>query len=132
MTIFHLAIPTHDLGLAKEFYTKVLKAKVGREYPQYVVFNVYGHQLVTHLAPEDVPKKVKMYPRHFGPVLESMEEFNEVYERAKKQGTPFFEERFERYQNKPGWHHSFFLIDPSNNLIEVKYYVNKSDIYAEV
>jgi len=132
MTIFHLAIPTHDLAKAKAFYTKVLQAKVGREYPHYVVFNVFGHQLVCHLAPEDVPKTVKMYPRHFGPVLENKAEFNALYERAKQEGVPFFEERFERFQNKPGWHHSFFLVDPSNNLIEVKYYVNKGDIYAEV
>ncbi|MEY3183276.1 MAG: hypothetical protein RLZ35_1261 [Pseudomonadota bacterium] len=130
MTIFHLAIPSHDLALSKQFYTEVCGATLGREYPHYVVFHFFGHQLVCHLAPEEVPKELKMYPRHFGPIFEKKEDFDALYARAKKYQTPFFEESFERFAHKPGWHYSFFLIDPSNNLIEVKHYVNSSDIFS--
>ncbi len=66
MSIFHLAIPSHDLALSKEFYTKSFGATVGREYPHYVIFNFFGHQVVVHLNVDGVEKEVKMYPRHYG------------------------------------------------------------------
>jgi extradiol dioxygenase family protein len=129
MSIFHLAIPTHDLSLAKEFYTKAFGAYIGREYDNYVIFNFFGHQVVTHLNPAKVDTEVTMYPRHYGIILENKEDFDRIYDLCKKSKVPFFEELFERFQNKPGWHFSFFVSDPSNNLIELKYYVNQKDIF---
>lgn len=129
MSIFHLAIPSHDLALAKEFYTESFGATVGREYPHYVIFNFFGHQLVTHLDPKSVPKEVKMYPRHYGIIFDKREDFDHVYTLCKQAQAPFFEELFERYQNMAGWHFSFFVSDPSSNLIELKYYVNQKDIF---
>ncbi len=129
MSIFHLAMPSHDLALTKEFYTKAFGAKVGREYPHYVIFNFFGHQAVAHLDPEGMAKEVKMYPRHYGIILENKADFDRSYELCKKAKAPFFEELFERYQNLAGWHFSFFVSDPSNNLIELKYYVNQADIF---
>ena len=129
MSIFHLAIPSHDLALSKEFYTKAFGASVGREYGHYVIFNFFNHQLVTHLDIEGVSKEVKMYPRHCGIIFEKREEFDKVYNLCKIADVPFFEDLFERYENKPGWHFSFFVSDPSNNLVELKYYVNQEDIF---
>jgi uncharacterized protein len=130
MSIFHLAIPSHDLALTKEFYTSAFGATVGREYPHYVIFNFFGHQVVTHLDAEGISKEVKMYPRHYGIILENKDDFDKIYNLCKKANAPFFEELFERYQNVPGWHFSFFVSDPSNNLIELKYYVNQADIFG--
>jgi len=129
MSIFHLAIPSHDLSLAKAFYTQIFEATIGREYPHYVIFNYFGHQVVCHLAPDEIPKEVKMYPRHFGIVFDDKAVFDRIYDHAQKHNAKFFKPLFERYENKPGWHYSFLLIDPSNNLIELKYYVNASDIF---
>lgn len=129
MSIFHLAIPSNNLALSKKFYTDCFEATVGREYDHYVIFNFFGHQVVTHLDPESVPKSVTMYPRHYGIILENREDFDKIYALCKKAKAPFFEDLFERYQNKKGWHFSFFVSDPSNNLIELKYYVNKNDIF---
>lgn len=129
MDCFHLAIPSDNLEKSKEFYTKMFDAKIGREYPHYVIFNFFGHQVVTHLNPEGVSKEVKMYPRHYGIIFEEKESFDRVYSLCKEHGAPFFEDMFERYQNEHGWHFSFFVSDPSNNLIELKYYVNKNDIF---
>lgn len=39
MSIFHLAIPSYDLALSKEFYTKAFGVKIGREYSHYVIFD---------------------------------------------------------------------------------------------
>ncbi len=129
MHAFHLAIPTHDLSLAKDFYTKALGATVGRSYDNYIIFNFFGHQVVTHLNPEGVDKKVSMYPRHYGMILDNRTEFDEIYKMCKATNAPFFEDLFERYKNEKGWHFSFFVSDPSKNLIEFKYYVNQSDVF---
>lgn len=130
MPFFHLAVPTHDLEQSKKFYTTFFNAKIGREYlSQYVIFHFFGHQLVTHLNPEGVSQKVSMYPRHYGIIFESKEDFDALYHHCKEKGAPFFEELFERYPNQQGWHFSFFVSDPSNNLIEIKHYVNQEDIF---
>tara|TARA_R110002095_G_scaffold207492_1_gene192518 strand:+ start:286 stop:726 length:441 start_codon:yes stop_codon:yes gene_type:complete len=130
MSIFHLAIPSHNLALSKEFYTKCFEANVGREYDQYIIFNFFGHQVVTHLKPDEIPKDVKMYPRHYGIILETRGNFDKIYSLCKQEKAPFFVDLFERYQNEKGWHFSFFVSDPSNNLIELKYYVDKIESNA--
>ena len=128
MHIFHLAIPSQDLEASITFYRDTMGATVGRSYSNYAVFDFFGHQLVTHLDPEGIDKNVKMYPRHFGIIVDSLENFESLYQRCKTNNAPFFQEKFERFISKPGWHHSFFISDPSNNLIEIKYYKNKKDI----
>ena len=129
MSIFHLAVPSHDLALSKAFYTDCFAATVGREYEHYIIFNFFGHQVVTHLDPDSIPKDVTMYPRHYGIIMETREDFDKIYNSCKQAKAPFFEDLFERYQHKKGWHFSFFVSDPSHNLIEIKYYVNKEDIF---
>ncbi len=130
MSIFHIAIPTHDIAAAKEFYDRSLGADVGREYPGYVIFNFFGHQLVCHLH-DKIDEEVQMYPRHFGIIMEDKPTFDAVYQKAKAAGVKFYEELFERFANKPAWHWSFFLIDPSNNLIEFKFYKNQDLVFAK-
>lgn len=122
MTMFHLAIPSHNLEKSKDFYEAVLNQKAGRAYKDYVVFNFFGHQLVCHLDPTGIDKEVKMYPRHFGIIFDTKETLLETYQKAKESDASFYEDLFERFVDQPGWHWSFFLIDPSNNLIEFKYY----------
>jgi uncharacterized protein len=129
MSIFHLAIPSHDLGLSKAFYTQAFGATVGREYAHYVIFNFFGHQLVTHLNPEGVSKEVTMYPRHHGIIFDKRTDFDTIYALCQRAKVPFFEDLFERYQNEHGWHFSFFVSDPSNNLIELKYYVDPKHLF---
>lgn len=127
--IFHLAIPTHDVEMAKAFYVNCLGATVGRVYPTYAIFNLFGHQVVAHLNPEGVSKEVTMYPRHYGIIFDTKEDFDATYKKCKDAGAPFYEDLFERYKEQHGWHFSFFLSDPSNNLIKMKYYMNPEDIF---
>lgn len=130
MSIFHLAIPSNNLAQTKDFYTKAFGATIGREYEHYVIFNFFGHQLVSHYNPEGCSDKVQMYPRHHGIIFDNRKDFDHVYALCKKANVPFFEDLFERYVNKPGWHFSFFVSDPSNNLVELKYYVDSKDIFS--
>ena len=74
---FHLAFPVHDLGEARKFYSKILGCITGRESESWIDFNLYGHQIVAHLSPEDCrvtntnPVDDDDIPsRHFGVILE--------------------------------------------------------------
>lgn len=129
MSIFHLAVPSHNLKETKDFYTNVFGLSVGREYPHYIIFDFFGHQFVTHLNPEGIDNKPAMYPRHYGIILDDKKIFDELYKNCKDANAPFFEDLFERYKDQKGWHFSFFVSDPSNNLIEMKHYVNPTDIF---
>ena len=46
---FHLAFPVDDLSAARTFYGDLLGCDEGRSSTQWIDFNLYGHQIVTHL-----------------------------------------------------------------------------------
>ena len=48
---FHLAIPVDDLARARAFYGGVLGLAEGRSSENWVDWNFYGHQVVTHVVP---------------------------------------------------------------------------------
>ena len=50
---FHLAFPVHDLEKARVFYAEILGCEVGRYSDKWIDFNLYGHQIVAHLSPQD-------------------------------------------------------------------------------
>ena len=51
--LFHLAIPVDDLVAAEAFYGEVFGCPRGRRSDSWIDFDFFGHQLVTHLAPEE-------------------------------------------------------------------------------
>ena len=120
--VFHQAIPTHDLDAAVEFYEGVLGCKLGRRYDDRVTFNFFDHQLVCHLAPDKIDQEVSMYPRHYGVTFVRGEDFDKTYKRAKDAGCEFFNDLSVRFGNLPERHRTFFIVDPSNNLLEFKHY----------
>ena len=86
---FHLAFPVHDLKLAKDFYTNILGCTIGRSSDQWIDFNLFGHQVVAHLSPDELSKTKtsnvdnKQVPvRHFGIVLE-WKQWHEFSQRLK-------------------------------------------------
>lgn len=119
--IFHLAIPVDDLAAARDFYSK-LGCRVAREYDDRITIVFFGHQLVCHLSPDGIDPKPVMYPRHFGITLHDREAFDALWSRARERGIAVFQEPMTRFEGKPEEHATFFLVDPSNNLIEFKYY----------
>ena len=48
---FHLAFPVHDLAAARAFWGGVMGCPEGRSSAEWVDFDFYGHQIVTHLVP---------------------------------------------------------------------------------
>ena len=47
---FHLAIPVDELAAARAFYGETLGCAEGRSSAQWIDFDFFGHQLVTHLC----------------------------------------------------------------------------------
>ena len=45
---FHLAIPVHDLSIARDFYENKLGLRTGRTSDQWADYDFFGHQLVVH------------------------------------------------------------------------------------
>jgi uncharacterized protein len=47
---FHLAFPVHDLAAARQFYGEFMGCGEGRSSDCWIDFDLYGHQIVTHLV----------------------------------------------------------------------------------
>jgi extradiol dioxygenase family protein len=127
---FHLAIPVRDLAEAKTFYESLPHVTIGRTKETSMVMNFFNDQVVCHLSPDHVPAEVTMYPRHFGVVLEHHQDFKRIYNTIKDRNPEIiWEDRFHRYAKEPAEHETFFIKDPSNNLIEFKYFHHHDHIY---
>lgn len=134
---FHLAIPVHDLAAARRFYGEVLGCPEGRSAPDWIDFDLYGHQLVAHLAPaqraadhhnpvdgHDVPVP------HFGVVL-SMARWQELAARLTQAGVTFAIAPNVRFKGQPGEQATMFFRDPSGNALEFKAFADRSALFAK-
>ncbi len=129
--LFHLAFPVDDLDAAKQFYVHGLGCVLGRESSTAVTFGLAGHQLVAHLVSEPPPPQKGVYPRHFGLVLTTEDEWQALADRAKAKDLIFYQQPRRRYPGTRIEHFTFFLQDPSRNLLEFKYYRHESAIFGE-
>lgn len=125
---FHLAIPANDLDQAQEFYVKQLGCKLARRYPDRITLDFFGDQLVCHLS-DRIDEDPQMYPRHFGITFRHREDFDAVVRLATVRGIPFFAQPQQRFAGLVEEHWTFVLRDPSNNLIEFKYYLDPRMMY---
>lgn len=136
---FHLAIPVHDLNLAREFYGGKLGLKEGRSASHWIDYNLYGHQLVVHLVTKDyrAPDLYNPVDRdyvpvpHFGCAL-SIPEFHALVERIRKIGDiKFLVEPHIRFPGQPGEQWTCFFKDPSGNSLEFKAMSNPKNLFAK-
>ena len=128
--LFHLAFPITDLEAAKKFYVEGLGCTLGRETDSAVILGLADHQIVAHLVKESVAQK-GVYPRHFGLIFTDEKDWQTLADRAKARGLKFYQEPRRRYEGRPTEHRTFFLEDPSHNLLEFKYYMHESAIFGE-
>ena len=129
--MFHLAFPIHDVDAAKRFYVDGLGCALGRESAHAVTFGLADHQLVAHVVEEAPDEQKGIYPRHFGLVFLSREPWQALADRAKARGLPFYQQPRVRFPGTRIEHHTFFLEDPSRNLLEFKHYTHESAIFGE-
>ncbi|MFS8973426.1 VOC family protein [Cupriavidus necator] len=134
---FHLAFPVNDIAEAREFYGSLLGCPEGRSAPDWVDFNFYGHQIVAHLAPEEVGHRKTsavdgdaVPVRHFGAVL-SIAEWEATAEKLKAAGIKFIIEPHIRFKGEPGEQATMFFLDPSGNALEIKAFADMSSLFAK-
>jgi len=133
---FHLAIPVDDLAKAEAFYGGVIGCARGRCADGWIDFNFFGHQLVTHLAPEACARAVtndvdgKQVPvKHFGVVLDP-DDWQALGERLRAAHVEFIIEPNIRFKGERGEQGTFFLLDPAGNALEFKCFKDMAQLFA--
>jgi hypothetical protein len=120
--VFHLAFPVRDIKETVAYYRDRLGLAVDLIEEKRCIINFFGHQAVAHVSEKDIPERASLYPRHFGVILDSEQVFDAFCARLEKEKVTFFERLFTRFEGTPREHKTFFLKDPSNNLLEFKWY----------
>ena len=133
---FHLAIKVDDLAAARGFYGGLLGCPEGRSADTWVDFDLYGHQLVCHLAP-GVGEGVHHNPvdgdqvpvPHFGVVL-GMADWESLAERLQAAEVRFVIEPHVRFRGEPGEQATLFFLDPAGNALEFKAFADIGQLFA--
>jgi uncharacterized protein len=128
---FHLAFPVHDLIAAKRFYVDGLGCSLGRESDSAMTLQLGGHQIVAQLTGQRQERQKGIYPRHFGLIFTSEQDWQMLADRAKTNELTFYQQPRLRYVGTRIEHRTFFLEDPSHNLLEFKHYTHESAIFGE-
>ena len=137
LPLFHLAFPVDDLAKARAFYGGLLGCPEGRSSHDWVDFDFYGHQIVAHLAPDEVGHRATsavdgddVPVRHFGAIL-SMSEWEALSEKLRHANTKFIIEPHVRFKGQPGEQATMFFLDPSGNAIEFKAFADDAMVFAK-
>ena len=133
---FHLAFPVRNLQEAFDFYTGLFGCNIGRSSDQWIDFDFFGHQVVAHLAPEELKEADtnavdgKQVPvRHFGVVL-PWGEWEALADTLRNKGVEFVIEPYIRFQGEVGEQGTMFLLDPSGNALEFKSFKDPGQLFA--
>jgi extradiol dioxygenase family protein len=134
---FHLAFPVNDLAAARRFYGELLGCPEGRSSDRWIDFDLHGHQIVAHLAPDAAPRRASnpvdgedVPVPHFGLVL-AMEEWKALAERLRDGGVEFVIEPSIRFEGQPGEQATMFLLDPAGNALEFKAMADPANLFAK-
>jgi extradiol dioxygenase family protein len=134
---FHLAFPVDDLDAARRFYGGLLGCPEGRSAQEWIDFDLYGHQIVAHLAPE-APRARASNPvdgeevpvPHFGIVLR-LAEWKALAQRLTDAGVEFVIAPTVRFEGEPGEQATMFFLDPAGNALEFKAMANPANLFAK-
>ncbi len=134
---FHLAFPVDDLDAARGFYGGLLGCPEGRSAEHWVDFDLYGHQIVAHLASGAVRKRTTnpvdgedVPVPHFGLVL-PMELWKALADRLESGGVQFAIPPTTRFKDEPGEQATMFLLDPAGNALEFKAMADPANLFAK-
>ena len=142
LTPFHLAIPVRDIDEARDFYGTKMGFSEGRSTKEWIDFNMFGHQVVTHLNP-NIGKDGKVQSihnhvdghgvpvPHFGVVLE-FDEWQKLADKVRGFIDVFLIEPYVRFEGQVGEQGTMFFCDPSGNALEFKAFRDiESELFAK-
>ena len=130
LTPFHIAVQVRDIEEARRFYADILGCSEGRSAPDWVDFNLYGHQFVCHLNP-NLGSNGKL-TSHFNPVdghgvpvphcgvVLKPSQWSVLAERVQQHGVEFVVEPHTRFKGQVGEQSTMFFLDPTGNALEFK------------
>jgi uncharacterized protein len=134
---FHLAFAVDDLAAARRFYGELLQCPEGRSAEDWVDFNLFGHQIVAHLAPGSVPARASnpvdardVPVPHFGIVL-PIDTWRSLAERLVEADADFVIPPTVRFEGEPGEQATMFLLDPAGNALEFKAMADPGKLFAK-
>src|SRR5947199_240831 len=134
---FHLAFPVDDLTAARRFYGELLGCPEGSSADEWVDFDLHGHQIVAHLAPDAVRKRSTnpvdgedVPVPHFGLVL-AMDAWKALALRLESAGTEFVIPPTVRFAGQPGEQATMFFRDPAGNALEFKAMGDPAKLFAK-
>ena len=137
LPLFHLAFPVTSLEKARAFYGGLLGCPEGRSAPDWVDFDLYGHQIVAHLAPDEAGHKSthavdgdNVPVRHFGAIL-PMADWERLASKLKAAGQAFVIEPHVRFKGEVGEQATMFLLDPCGNALEFKAFKDIGRLFAK-
>jgi hypothetical protein len=135
MPPFHLAFRVDDLESTRAFYVGLLGCGQGREAANWIDFDFFGHQISAHLGPrptdvlmtrvdgEEVPLC------HFGAVLD-WADWGSLADRIGA-GSEFVVTPHVRFEGEPAEQGTFFVADPSGNVLEFKSFRHRTAMFGE-
>ena len=137
MTPFHLAFRIDEIEATRAFYVGLLGCQQGREAANWIDFDFFGHQISAHIGPrpdhvlmtlvdgEEVPLA------HFGAILD-WGQWEDVAARLRGADAAFVIPPHVRFQHKPSEQGTFFVADPSGNVLEFKAFRNRAAMFREL
>lgn len=132
---FHLAFPVHDLVAARAFYGGLLGCPEGRSSPDWVDFDLAGHQIVAHLSSDATAAATSQVDgeavpvRHFGIIL-TMDDWNALAATLETAKVDFIIRPQIRFKGQPGEQATMFVRDPSGNALEFKAFADDAMVFA--
>ena len=136
---FHVAIPVHDVPLARAFYRDILQCQEGRSAKEWVDFDLYGHQFVIHYKPKESDNDGhhtnavdghNVPVPHYGVVL-PWQEWEALADRLRKHKIEFLIEPYVRFAGEVGEQATMFVLDPCGNALEFKAFKDISQLFAK-
>ena len=125
--VLHLSLPVSDLDAARDFYEHTLGCRIGRTREDWFDAWFFGLQLTLQLRPLEVMDTSRQGVRHFGVVLPSLSEFNDLVKRIHTSGCQWISKPENHTDAELSGKLGGRLADPSGNIIEIKYYGNEND-----
>jgi extradiol dioxygenase family protein len=134
---FHFAFPVDDLAAARAFYGELLGCPEGRSADRWIDFDLFGHQIVAHYAPEVSRRRAsnavdgeQVPVPHFGVVL-PMDDWKRLAERLQRAELEFVIAPTVRFEGQPGEQATMFFLDPAGNALEFKAMADPANLFAK-
>ena len=112
----------------------------GRSHDNWIDWNLFGHQLVTHLRPTEIDSRTQQIVNqvddhgvpvpHFGVVL-GWKHFHNFAQKLKDAQMQFVIEPYIRFQGQVGEQATMFFYDPSGNALEFKSFQDIDQLFKK-